>query len=100
MKKLFLVLLLILLFPVLVFAQTAEPGFMDSFTAQPWYLIVSEIVTMMSFMSAGMPARWKNKKDGTQRTWYKWLYMVVEFLASNVFNAKTKDIGDDGVKSS
>lgn len=64
-------------------------GLLSGFQNQTWYQIAGEIVVMASAISASMPARWKDKANGGQRTWYKWLYKAVDFLAVNVFHAKT-----------
>ena len=82
---------ILLFFPILVLAQAAETGIVDQFASQSWFAIAGEIVLMMSALAAAMPARWKEKKDETQRTWYKWLYNSVEFLAVNIFHAKSKE---------
>lgn len=63
---------------------------LNSFMNQEWWMIACEIVATMSVTAAALPPRWKMKADGTQRTWYTWLYNTVEFLASNVFHAKSK----------
>jgi len=64
---------------------------LQGFTDQSWFQMVGEITFMASALAAATPDRWKVKKDGGQRTWYKWGYGAIEFMAINVFNAKSKN---------
>lgn len=107
MRKLFVSLLILFLaFPVLALAQEATGDaqgwlveILSKFISQHWIQIIAEVVFFASISAAALPARWKiDKGTGEQRTWYKYFYAVVEFLAYNFGNAKSKDVGDSGVK--
>lgn len=65
--------------------------FLNSFADQRWFQIAAEITLFMSALASVLPAKWKIKSDGTPRSWYKYIYAVVEFLAYNFFNAKSID---------
>lgn len=64
--------------------------FFDKFVDQAWYQMAGEITLFMSASAALLPPRWRVKANGKSRSWYKYLYMVVEFTAVNIFHAKSE----------